>query len=65
MHVFNLLMYVGLRMYIGLCIYACIRVAHSVQSKNKNRKGEAGTPSIYANYRNKILCKKFLELDNI
>ena len=42
-----------------------IRVAHSVQSKNKNRKSEAGTRSIYANYRNKILCKKSLELDSI
>jgi len=41
------------------------RVAHSVQSKNKNRQSEAGTRSIYANYRNKIMCTKSLELDKI
>ena len=44
-----------------------IRVAHNVgiQSKNKNLKSEAGTRSIYANNRNKILCKNSLELGNI
>ena len=48
-----------------LAAHGYIRVAHSVQSKNKNHKSEAGTRSIYANYKNKILCKKSLELDNI
>ena len=44
------------------------RVAHSVQSRNKNRKSDTvytGTRSIYANYRNKIFCNKSLELNNI
>jgi len=41
------------------------RVTHSVQSKNKNRKIEADTHSIYANCRNKFLCQKSLELDKI
>src|SRR6218665_4113681 len=45
--------------YFNLFTAVCIRVAHSVQSKNKNRKSEAGTRSIYANYRNKFWAKIF------
>jgi len=40
-------------------------VAHSIQSKSKNCKIEAGTRSVHATYRNKFLCQKSLELNEI
>src|SRR6218665_3251673 len=66
-----IIVYVCMYMCICMCVckYVCVCVCIYVYVLGwpivYSQKSEAGTRSIYANYRNKILCKKSLELDNI